>query len=153
MEIFNINSSYIESIKDPNLLLALNWIKENNLSKLENGKYIVDEKKDIFAVLSEYIAKDKEDNLFEYHKKYIDVQMLLKGKEYINITDTSNLKEVTKYSKERDIAFGKFENKSDEVLMEEGKIAVFYPSDAHQPCLKHFDNDQNIRKIVLKIKK
>lgn len=83
---------------------AFNFLAHTNLDSLPLGR--IDLSDDIYITISEYRTKEPEDALYEAHKKYIDVQYLISGSEYIGILrDTALLKEMQPYDEEKDIAF------------------------------------------------
>lgn len=151
MDFFDLKDIESYYIRNRKLRQAFDWIKNQDFENIRNGNYIIDGD-NCFALISEYNTKKKANVLFEYHKKYIDVQMLLKGKEIINVTDLDNIKTVVDYSNEKDIAFGEKLGGFKELIMEETKVAIFFPTDAHQPCLQFSNHSEKVRKLVIKIK-
>lgn len=128
---------------------ALNFLKENDFLKIEPGKYILT-KKGTYATISDYLTKTHDTVFFEAHRRYVDIQYIAKGVEYIGLTTLENVREMSKsYSQEDDIVFF---SKPDEKLLlaDPSKFFVFFPSDAHKPCLR-VDTNQMVRKIVIKI--
>ena len=57
---------------------------------VENGKYPLEG--GAYAVVSEYVTKAIEDAKFEAHKKFIDVQLILSGKEIIGVMPTERMR-------------------------------------------------------------
>lgn len=106
---------------------------------------------DIFALVSHYNSKPSSAGLMESHLKYVDVQVLLKGKEFIHYCPLIGLPENKPYSPENDIAFWDNPARSSAVLIEPGILGVFFPHDAHMPQIQ-VDESEPIIKIVIKIK-
>lgn len=128
---------------------ALFFLKKNDFLDMEPGKYILTEK-GTYVTVSDYLTKDHDTVFYETHRKYIDIQYIAKGKEYIGLTTLENIKRIRKpYDEVNDIEFF---SKPDEkmLLADPSKFFVFFPSDAHKPCLK-VDTNQMVRKIVIKI--
>jgi len=104
----------------------------------------------VYATVSDYITKDIDTVFYEVHRKYIDIQYVVSGREYIAITTLENIDSVKQvYDEVNDIEF--FQKTDDRfVLADSTKFFVFFPSDPHKPCLK-VDENSKVRKIVVKI--
>lgn len=99
-----------------------------------------------------YTSKDMATCRYEAHRKYIDIQYMVEGEEYIYITDIENLQISEQYSEEKDVIF--FEGGEDvkpEVLTA-GKYLIFYPQDAHKPSVRVSEVGSKVKKIVFKVK-
>ncbi|MDD4437615.1 MAG: YhcH/YjgK/YiaL family protein [Tissierellia bacterium] len=128
---------------------ALNFLKENEFLKIELGKYILTQE-GTYVTVSEYLTKDHDTTFYEAHRKYIDIQYVANGEEYIGLTKLEDLEaKWESYSEEKDIVF--FSRPDEKMLLaDSSKFFVFFPSDAHKPCLR-VDTNQIVRKIVIKI--
>lgn len=128
---------------------AFNFLAHTNLDSLPLGR--IDLSDDIYITISEYRTKEPEDAFYEAHKKYIDVQYLISGSEYIGILrDTVLLKEMQPYDEEKDIAF----YASDGGTLRKatpGNFFIFFPQDVHRPCVKDMEQAM-VKKLVVKIK-
>ena len=129
---------------------AFKFLKNNDLAKLELKRYDIDGD-DLFATVSEYMSKNEETTKFEAHRKYIDIQYVISGKEIMNIAPLKTVKDVvTQYDATKDIEF----MTADEVInytASPSNFFIFFPSDAHRPGLK-FKVNSPVRKIVIKVK-
>lgn len=67
------------------------------------GRYEIDEQS--YANIEEYNTKAHENCFFEAHKKYIDIQLLLKGEERLDFTSIEGLAPREDYNPEKDIVF------------------------------------------------
>lgn len=105
----------------------------------------------LFASPATYVPKDHEGAEYESHIKYADVQVVLKGKEYIGVTPLDNCTVTKPFTDGGDIAFYTSE-KGTLCLMEAGSFLVLYPQDAHMPCLKVDDSGEEVIKVVFKVK-
>jgi YhcH/YjgK/YiaL family protein len=129
---------------------AFKFLKDNDLSKLELKRYDIDGD-NIFATVSEYISKNEESAQFEAHRKYIDIQYVVSGKELINIAPLASVKEVlTPYDASKDIEFVTV-SKLIYLKASPSDFFIFFPGDAHRPGLKDGANAP-VRKIVIKVK-
>lgn len=129
--------------------MGLEWLREVK-PDIEKGVYEVSPR--VKAIVSEYITKDVNENGYEAHRAYIDIQYLLYGEEKICCLPLEYLKETKAYIAGIDAAFYiEAEVKPQEVVIGNGYCVIFYPQDAHMPCLK-VDEPSRVKKIVLKIK-
>jgi YhcH/YjgK/YiaL family protein len=130
--------------------MAFKFLKTNDLSKLELKRYDIDGD-NLFATVSEYLSKDEETTRFEAHRKYIDIQYVISGKEIMNIAPLTTKKEVvTPYDMTKDIEFLTVD-KISKFSATPSNFFIFFPTDAHRPGLKDGVNS-NVRKIVIKVK-
>lgn len=127
---------------------ALELLREKDLQTLELGRY--DIKGGAFVSIAEYVTKDIDTAYFEAHRKYIDIQYVPVGKEYIGLTSMENIDTISQpFDVEKDIEF--FQKPDDNLLLaDESNFFVFFPSDGHKPCVK-VDENEKVRKVVVKI--
>ena len=118
---------------------------------VENGKYPLEG--GAYAVVSEYVTKAIEDAKFEAHKKFIDVQLILSGKEIIGVMPTERMrlgKCIGEYNPEKDVELYRECGEYDAKVLEPGDFLILYPEDGHMPGV-HADGPCDMKKIVLKI--
>jgi biofilm protein TabA len=129
---------------------AFKFLKGNDLTKLELKRYDIDGD-NLFATVSEYQSKNEETAKFEAHRKYIDIQYVISGKEIMNIAPINTVKEVLNpYDAAKDIEFVTV-SKVVNYKASPSNFFIFFPSDAHRPGLKDGVNSA-VRKIVIKVK-
>ena len=132
------------------LQLGLNFLKDNDLADFENGRYEISGNA-VYASVQDYTSKPIEEGKFEAHRKYIDIQFVIKGEEKIGIGNVNDFSESTQYNDEKDIVFLESENKKfDFVELKEGDFAIFYPKDAHMPCIS-LQKPDYVKKVVIKV--
>lgn len=129
---------------------AFSFLKNTDLSKLEAKRYDIDGD-NLYASVSEYVTKNEETTNFEAHRKYIDIQYVISGKEIMNVAPLSNVKDlIDKYDDAKDIEFFSV-SKIVKYSATPDKFFIFFPSDAHRPGLKDGVNAP-VKKVVLKLK-
>ena len=129
---------------------AFNFLKNTDLSKLELKRYDIDVD-NLFATVSEYTSKNEDAAKFEAHRKYIDLQYVISGKEVMNIAPLTSIEEViTPYDDKKDIEFVTV-SKVVNYKASPSNFFIFFPTDVHRPGLKDGANAQ-VRKIVIKVK-
>jgi biofilm protein TabA len=136
---------YIEKLQDKN---SSEYKSISNIKVDECNKIVLDE--NCFVLEQSYITKDKENCLFESHKKYIDIQYMFEGDEIMEVENVNNLDVSSIYDEKLDYAKHFQTTKSSSLKIKESEMAIFYPFDAHMPCIK-IDKNKKIIKAVFKI--
>ena len=132
-----------------NIRLGLEWLRGLN-PEIEKGVYELSPR--VKAIVSEYSTKEINENGYEAHKEYIDIQYLLKGNEKICCLPLEYLKERKEYNKEIDAAFyEEGDINPQELFIGNGYFAIFYPQDGHMPCL-NTGLPTEVIKVVVKVK-
>ena len=134
----------------PGLDKAARFVRDFYACPQPDGRYEIDGER-IFANVSTYETKVRDGAQFEAHRKYADLQAVIRGREIIGWAALSDKLRETReeYSAGGDIAFytGEIET---ELVLPAGYCALLLPQDAHMPCLACGDN-RSVTKIVVKI--
>ena len=130
-----------------NLRKGFLWLKENNLEEIKDGKYEIDGEK-IFANVQTYETKD--DAPYEVHKKYIDIQYMIKGEESVGVVNYKDCKTTETYNENKDIEFLECMKNDFYQILRKGEFLIFYPQDAHKPSLK-INNKKLVKKVIVKV--
>ena len=128
------------------LAKGLRLLKDTDFASLKDGKYAV-EGDTLFFNLQSYNTKEKND-CPESHRKYIDIQYLLYGEERIGVGALSDMTEEVSANPEGDIWF--HHGPLSEIRIGNGYFAVFFPQDAHAPCIAA-EKPAPVRKVVVKV--
>lgn len=121
---------------------------KNATPDIENGVHELNSK--VKAIVSEYETKKVNENGFEAHRKFIDIQYVLQGAEKVCCLPVDQLQLTTSYREENDAAFFSACSQPVEMTIGNGFFAVFFPQDGHMPCLS-FDKPQKVKKVVVKV--
>lgn len=127
---------------------AFFFLKETNLKIIAEGRIELDGK-NLFVGVDKYQSKKKDETRYEAHKKYIDIQYVISGKEQIGITTLSNTELLEAYNQEKDVVFYSSE-KGDYPKAHPGNFFVFFPEDIHRPGIKT-DDSILVKKLVVKL--
>lgn len=140
---------HIETYKglSEDLYLGLEFLK-NATPDIENGVHELNPR--VKAIVSEYETKKVNDNVFEAHKKFMDIQYVLQGAEKVCCLPLDQLQERIPYKEESDAAFYITNQKPVEIVIGNGCFAVFFPQDGHMPCLS-IDEPLTVKKVVVKV--
>lgn len=135
---------YISLHKD--FKLVFDYLKTNNLETMVCAKNIQIRGEEVFFNLDEYETKPTQK--LEAHKKYIDIQVVITGEEYMGYTNIENTTVSEEYDEKRDVMF--LNGKVDNVLATKKNFVIFYPEDAHMPALS-VNEPQKVKKAIFKI--
>lgn len=131
----------------PQISIIFDFITHKLTKNIKDGKYNLDF--GIYAIIGKSQPKQKSEQLLETHKKYIDLQYIISGKDKIGwkFLDKSFIVD-TKYNKKNDITF--FKTSPDIfITLKKGDFVIFFTEDAHSPlCGK-----TPVKKCVFKIPK
>lgn len=127
---------------------AFQFMENNDLEKLAPGKYPIDGDK-VFASITEIVDKPFEETKWESHKKYIDLQYVISGKEKIGEASFENEKVTMPYNAAKDVASYEI-NKGKFYVADSNTFYLFFPSTTHRPNI--MVNSDKVKKLVIKIR-
>lgn len=127
---------------------SFNFIKTLNVNT-KNGSYEI--ASGLIAHVMEYDTSANFQFGWEAHKKYIDIQYCLRGKERIQWTSLSKkLTPSIVYDEIHDRTFFDGEGENTFIDTGDGIFALFFPEDAHAPQIM-VDKPDFIKKVVIKV--
>ena len=119
---------------------------------VEEGRQIL-QGDDLFAGIDRYETKCGEVAKLETHQKYVDIQLLLSGKEQLKIFKKEGLTIREPYDEEKDAEFYHIPDEPiATVTLQPGQFIVFFPEDAHRPCLIADEAPEWVKKVVIKVR-
>lgn len=140
----------MEKIYPASIMKAINYLKNNDFLKIKAGTYEIDGQ-DIFAQVVDKETKEKYDAKPEVHRKYIDVQFSVEGKEIIGFArETGNNLVSEDLLEENDVLFYQNAENEMDLIMKPGNFAIFFPNDVHRPWCA-VDETCTIRKVNVKV--
>ena len=126
---------------------GLLYLQSAPLSQLNPGDYNI-QGDDIIAKVMEYETREEEGAFLEGHKKYLDIQFIISGKEMIGYTPLNGQTITSTYNEKEDYAF--YKGEYSKFLLAEHQFAIFFPADLHKPGLNAGEKGF-VKKVVLKI--
>jgi len=127
---------------------AAEFLQREDLAQLPEGRYDLTES-GVYANIQSYTTK--ESSKYEAHKKYIDVQVVQSGHEYIYVSTLDALSErLQDYDEAADIEFFAKAASARPLVADASHWVILFPSDAHMPCITA-DSPSAVRKVVVKI--
>jgi len=123
------------------------FIKGKNIPEMAEGRYEVNSH-GAFVLVKEYVTKDISETFVECHRKFIDIQILLKGIERIGICNKTECKGYA-YDPDKDLQ--KLEGELNFIKMDKNYFVIFFPQDGHMPELNYGDLQEKVKKIIFKV--
>ena len=123
---------------------------QNATPDIANGVYEITPR--VRAIVSEYETKPQNQNGYEAHKEYIDIQYLLAGEERVACLPIEWLTETKPYSQENDCALysAVTSHQPSYLTLLPGYFAILYPQDGHMPQLS-VKAPTKVKKVVIKV--
>lgn len=135
---------------DPYFEAAFAALSELKQEEFIKGRHEVDGD-NIYINAIEYETKPEEKCIFEAHKRYIDVMLLLEGEEWIGYTPLRNCKNITmEYNDKDECCLAKLEPEMMKVHMLPGDVCILFPEDAHAPSITYAEST-HVRKLIAKV--
>ena len=131
-----------------NIKRTINYIKATDFTKMKLGKHEIDEY--IFALVNKYETQENSLNILEAHKKYIDFQYILQGREIIEHEFLNNQRIHKEYNEENDYSLYYSTEEKNKIKFSEGMFSILFPDDLHMPGIINKESSE-IFKIVFKI--
>lgn len=135
-----------------NFETAIQYLKTQALNDLPLGRHAVDGE-NVIAIVEDYQTKLHEKAVWESHRKYADIQVVVAGTEMFGIGSLAESWTIkTDYIPERDVMF--YEPGSRFITVTSGSCLIFFPEDIHAPGLAPGEPQQPgpVRKVVMKVR-
>ncbi len=105
----------------------------------------------VYAMVQRYRTRPVAEMQLEAHRRYIDIQYLLSGREVIHWAALAGLAEPRKpYDAATDAALYATTPDMTPVQLQAGQFAILFPDDAHAPCCAWGDPAE-VLKVVVKV--
>lgn len=134
----------------PNLADAFDWLLRTDFASLPLGRVEIDGDR-LFALPQRYTTRPIEQTRWEAHRNYIDIQVILSGRERMDVADVVILEPDGDFDVARDVGF--FIDRAaptTTLVMSTPSFAIFFPHDAHRPTIA-VKQPEPIFKIVVKV--
>ena len=105
----------------------------------------------VFALEQVYLTKPASEGRWESHRAYIDIQAVAEGSEIMGVCDVGSLVVDEDLTPAKDLLFYKTSDAGSRLLVGPGEAAIFFPADAHMPCLRTASGPALVRKSVVKV--
>ena len=130
----------------PEIYEAMKFAEKVKKENLPVGKYPLTNG---FVLVQEGTTRSFEEADFEVHRKYLDIQIIVSGSEYVEYADIKDLTEKVPFDEEKDLAL--MSGKGNKILIKPDMFYILYPADGHKPCC-HEEIPTNYKKVLAKIR-
>ena len=118
---------------------------------IPDGEHAIDGRHLFVRVMSDHL-KPAEENKFETHRLYADLQYVAQGVELMQTAPADRLTPLTGYDATGDYQFFTADGLVSDLVIRAGAFAVFYPGEPHRPGCRSQETTDKIKKLVFKIK-
>ena len=125
---------------------AFAFLERNDLAALPAGTHEIDGRR-LYAMVQDYKTKLPAEGKWEAHRKYIDIQYLVSGRERFGCVPTGRMTP-GQYDADRDLETPAGEGAF--VELRAGEFILLWPGEPHMPGMA-LGEPAAVRKIVLKI--
>ena len=146
MLIDRITNAHLYGTLSPKFKCAFDYIQQTDLLTLAVGKYEIDGES-LYVIVQEYLTKPIEQGRWEAHRRYIDLQYVIRGTERIGYAHLSRLLPDV-YDVNKD--FLPLSGQGDILTVQEGSFMLLLPEDGHMPGIA-VDEPMLVKKAVFKI--
>jgi len=143
------NIHNLQSWLPQELAQAIDYVKQNVTDATPTGKHDIDGSR-LFFLVSDDMTQPFAERRAEYHARYLDIQIVLKGQEGMTFSTLPNGTPDTDWLADKDIAFLPAGEQEKTVVLSEGDFVVFYPGEVHKP-LCAVGEAAPVRKVVVKL--
>jgi biofilm protein TabA len=107
---------------------------------------------DVFAFVQQHLTKPYAERQFEAHRKYIDIQYMVRGRELIYWAPLPRLKDVTMpFDADKDAILWNVIPEGVPLQVRAGEFTILFPEDGHVPSCS-WGEPAEVLKVVVKVK-
>ena len=130
------------------VLRCFDYAADNDLLSYEKGSHPIDGD-DLFVNIVEYETTTPENRFWEAHRQYLDLHLMLRGPEQIDVNFIDNMEQ--KEFVEKDDFLPLEGDPISHVVLNAGDFLLCYPADAHRTAVQVGD-PAAIKKAIFKIR-
>ena len=137
----------------PRFAAAFAWLADPANRAQPDGRHAI-QGDALFAILDSGRTGPAATKRFESHRRYIDIQVNLRGGEVMEWTPLAGLTVADDFAPDGDIAFYHAPTHAPTRLhVRPEEFAIFWPEDAHKPCCDGSQGATDFRKVVFKVER
>jgi YhcH/YjgK/YiaL family protein len=144
------NASLYAAIS-PDFARAFEILGNSEILHGKDGRYDLEGSR-IWYSVQRYKTKPEDTCNFESHRKFIDIQLIVSGEEFIGHSYLDGLQTRSPYDAVSDKAL--YEHKPlgelSVIRLSAGMFGIFFPHDVHLPCLQT-NKISDVHKVVVKV--
>jgi len=132
----------------PGIQDVFSYVENHLKNPAADGRYDVSD--NVYVMVKRYETEPAQNLRYETHQKWVDVQVMIKGTEYMGWKNVDPAQWNDPYDEETDASFHPSMT-GDDLKVDAGMFVIFFPEDAHKPgCCA--DAPQAVEKLVFKVK-
>jgi YhcH/YjgK/YiaL family protein len=145
----HISNATLYTNVHPRFAEAFAFLARQDLDTLPAGRVDIlgDE---VYALVQKYDTHPPLPGRIETHRKYIDIQFVLRGQEHFGIASLPELTSTEPYDEKKDIAF--FSGELTTLPLPQDHFIILHPNEPHAPGLTLCHQPVAVTKIVVKVK-
>lgn len=144
-----INIKKYKNIPNVNLIADFFESNKSKISQLQEGDMEI-KGKELYVKILRYVPKKAEENNFESHKIYVDVQVIISGIENMQITGIDNVEHIDGYDAIKDVQFFSAKDNISDIIVRKDEFIVFSQGEVHKPGCIHKNICNSVFKLVFK---
>lgn len=127
---------------------CFSYARNHRLEEYSAGRYEIDGNR-LFVNIVEYETTIPQKRFWEAHRQYLDLHLMLRGKEQIDLNFIWNM-EIKEYARAEDFLPMEGE-KSCSAVLREGDFLICFPNDGHRTAVA-VEEPEQIKKAIFKIR-
>jgi YhcH/YjgK/YiaL family protein len=138
MIVDSLSNLHLYQSVHPALAWISDYVRTHDLEKIPLGRHVLTE--GIALLREDYSTRDPQPGGYEFHKRFADLQIVVKGKEILAVAheDHASFRETVPYNEGKDVAKGDATGATD-VVLQDGMFCLVYPHETHQPKIRVAD--------------
>ncbi len=125
---------------------------ERCLAETPDEDYYEIDGSEVYAMIQRYATVAESEIKWEAHKKYIDIQYMMNGREYIGWAKAGDIAQKNSYDEANDCILAEYPKVQPVFLpLYKDDFAIFFPQDLHKPKCRYDETTSQVTKIVIKI--
>lgn len=133
---------------DAQIKECFEYAKNHDLLQYEKGTHEIDGDR-LFVNIVEYETTEVTNRFWEAHRNYLDVHLMLKGQEQIDLNFIENMEQ--KEFVEKDDFLPLEGGKNGEVILRDQDFLICYPHDGHRTAVA-VEGPEMIKKAIFKVR-
>jgi YhcH/YjgK/YiaL family protein len=143
----NAIESY-RALLGPHVDAIIAFLRRHDLDSLADGEYPI-HGRDAYAIVQTYLTKPREQCIWESHRVYADIQLILRGREHMGRQAIEAMEVSQPYDESHDRIL--YAGDGEGITVRAGQFVIFLPQDVHMPG-RAVGLPEEVRKIVVKVK-
>jgi biofilm protein TabA len=126
----------------------ISFLRRRDLESLSDGEYPI-HGRDAYAIVQTYTTKPRQQCIWESHRIYADIQLILRGREHMGRQPIDAMTISQSYDESRDRTL--YTGDGDGVTVSGGQFTIFLSQDVHMPG-RLVDRQEEVKKVVVKLR-